>query len=268
MAFTTNQGTRIYWDEQGHGEPMLLIMGLGYPSAAWYRTRPVLSAKYRTIVFDNRGVGQTDMPPGPYPIPAMAADAAAVLDAAGVENAHIFGISMGGMIAQEFALQYPQRVRSLILGCTAAGGPTAVRADADATQMLMARGSMTREEAAQAAVPFIYHADTPRKLIDEDIDRRRPMFPHPDAYNAQLQGILAWQSYSRLEKIAAPTLVIHGESDRLVPPGNGKLIAERIPGAKLVLIPRASHIFPTDQPEAANKAILDFLASQPVAAGR
>ena len=268
MAFTTNQGTRIYWDEQGHGEPMLLIMGLGYPSAAWYRTRPVLAAKYRTIAFDNRGVGQTDMPPGPYPIPVMAADAAAVLDAAGVENAHIFGISMGGMIAQEFALQYPQRVRSLILGCTAAGGPTAVRADADATQMLMARGSMTREEAAQAAVPFIYHADTPRKLIDEDIDRRRPMFPHPDAYNAQLQGILAWQSYSRLEKIAAPTLVIHGESDRLVPPGNGKLIAERIPGAKLVLIPRASHIFPTDQPEAANKAILDFLASQPVAAGR
>jgi pimeloyl-ACP methyl ester carboxylesterase len=175
---------------------------------------------------------------------------------------------MGGMIAQEFALQYPQRVRSLILGCTAAGGPTAVRADADATQMLMARGSMTREEAAQAAVPFIYHADTPRKLIDEDIDRRRPMFPHPDAYNAQLQGILAWQSYSRLEKIAAPTLVIHGESDRLVPPGNGKLIAEKIPGAKLVLIPRASHIFPTDQPDAANKAILDFLASQPVAAGR
>jgi len=268
MAFTNNQGTKIYWDEQGQGEPMLLIMGLGYPSVAWYRTRPVLAKKYRTIAFDNRGVGQTDMPPGPYPIPVMASDAAAVLDAAGVDTAHIFGISMGGMIAQEFALQYPKRVRSLILACTAAGGPTAVRADGETTQMLMARGSMTREEAAQAAVPFIYHPDTPRKLIDEDIETRRRWFPHPDAYNAQLQGILAWESYSRIAQIAAPTLVIHGESDRLVPPGNGKLIAEKIPGAKLVLIPCASHIFPTDQPEAANKAILDFLASQPVAAGR
>jgi len=268
MGFTTNQGTKIYWDEQGQGEPMLLIMGLGYPSVAWYRTRPVLAVKYRTIAFDNRGVGRTDMPAGPYPIPLMASDAAAVLDAAGVETAHIFGISMGGMIAQEFALQYPKRVRSLILACTAAGGPTAVRADAEATQMLMARGSMTREEAAQAAIPFIYYPDTPRKLIDEDIKVREPWFPHPDAYNAQLQGILAWESYSRLSQINAPTLVIHGESDRLVPAGNGKLIAEKIPGAKLVLIPRASHIFPTDQPQAANKAILDFLASLPVAAAR
>jgi len=268
MAFTTNQGIKIHWDEQGQGEPILLIMGLGYPSAAWYRTRPVLAAKYRTIAFDNRGVGQTDMPLGPYPIPVMAADAGTVLDAAGVESAHVYGISMGGMIAQEFTLQYPQRVRSLILGCTAAGGPTAVRADADTTQMLMTRGSMTREEAAQVAVPFIYHPDTPRKLIDEDIKIREPWFPHPDAYNAQLQGILAWESYSRLEKIRTPTLVIHGDSDRLVPPGNGKLIAEKIPGAKLVLIPRASHIYPTDQPEAANKAVQEFLASLPVAAGR
>jgi pimeloyl-ACP methyl ester carboxylesterase len=268
MAFTTNQGTRIYWDEEGHGEPMLLIMGLGYPSAAWYRTRPVLSPKYRTIVFDNRGVGRTDMPPGPYPIPVMASDAATVLDAAGEESAHVFGISMGGMIAQEFALQYPKRVRSLILGCTAAGGPTAVRAEADATQMVLARSAMTGEEAAQAAIPFIYHPDTPRTLIEEDLKVREPWFPHPDAYTAQLQGILAWEGYSRIAQIAAPTLVIHGEADRLVPPGNGKLIAEKIPGAKLVLIPRASHIFPTDQPEAANKAILDFLASLPVAVGR
>src|SRR5215472_9043093 len=148
MGFVVNQGTKIYWDEQGQGEPLLLIMGLGYPSDAWYRTRPALAGKYRTIAFDNRGVGRTEMPPGPYPIPVMASDAAAVLDAAGVDKAHVFGISMGGMIAQEFALQYPQRVRSLVLGCTASGGPTAVRADGEATQMLMARGSMTGEEAA------------------------------------------------------------------------------------------------------------------------
>jgi 3-oxoadipate enol-lactonase len=267
MAFMVNQGAKIYWDEEGTGDPLLLIMGLGYPSCAWYRTRPVLSKKFRTIAFDNRGVGQSDRPAGPYPIALMASDAAAVLDAAKVESAHVFGISMGGMIAQEFTLQYPNRVRSLILGCTAAGGPHAVRSEPEATQMLMARGNMTREEAAQAALPFIYHPGTPQKLIDEDLEVRKPWFPHPDAYTAQLQGILAWEAYSRLGQIAAPTLVIHGESDRLVPAGNGKLIAERIPGATLVTLAHASHIFTTDQPEAAHRSILEFLSSRQRAAG-
>src|SRR5215471_12217229 len=262
MAYVENQGARIYWDEQGMGDPSLLIMGLAYPSCMWFRTRAVLSKQFRTIAFDNRGIGNSDVPPGPYPIALMASDAAAVLDAAGVESAHVFGISMGGMIAQEFALQYPKRLRSLILGCTAPGGPNAVRAEPDAVQMLMARGSMTREEAAEAALPFIYDPGTPRRLIEEDMEIRRPWFPHPQAYNAQLQGILAWEAYSRLGNIAAPTLVIHGESDRLVPAGNGKLIAERIPGAKLVMIPHASHLFLTDQTDAAHRFLLQFLEEQ------
>jgi len=261
MGVVTNQGAKIYWDEKGQGEPSLLIMGLGYPSDAWYRTRPVLAQHYRTIAFDNRGVGRSEMPPGPYPIPVMASDAAAVLEAAACDSAHIFGISMGGMIAQEFALQYPQRVRSLILGCTAPGGPRAFRSDPEATAMLMSRGKMTREEAAEAAVPFIYDRGTPRIRIDEDIAIRRPWFPAAEAYNAQLEGILAWQCYDRLPQIDAPTLVIHGESDRLVPAGNGKLIAENIRGAKLVMLPNASHIFTTDQGELAHQAILEFLSS-------
>src|SRR5579864_2692991 len=136
MPFVENQGARIYWDQQGRGEPILLIMGLGYTSHMWYRIRPRLAEHYLTLAFDNRGVGLSDVPPEPYSIPLMASDAAAVLDAAQVESAHVFGVSMGGMIAQEFALQYPKRVRSLILGCTAAGGQTAVRADPEATQML------------------------------------------------------------------------------------------------------------------------------------
>src|SRR5882672_10728057 len=139
MPFIDNQGAKIYWDEQGEGEPVLLIMGLGYPSAMWYRTRPLLAARYRTIALDNRGVGRSDVPPGPYPIALMASDAAGVLDASGLESAHVYGVSMGGMIAQEFALQYPKRVRSLILGCTAAGGPHAVRAESAALQTLMRR---------------------------------------------------------------------------------------------------------------------------------
>ena len=262
MPFVENQVARIYWDEQGHGTPVLLIMGLGYPSYMWHRTRPALATNYQTIAFDNRGVGRSEVPIGPYPIALMASDAAAVLDAAGIESAHVFGVSMGGMIAQEFALQYPKRVLSLILGCTAAGGPTAVRAEPEAAQMLMTRDKMSPEQAAEASVPFIYDSTTPRERIDEDIAIRRPWFPRPAAYTAQLQGILAWEAYSRLSGIAVPTLVIHGESDRLVPPGNAKLIAERIPGAKLVIIPHASHLFLTDQTEVSHRIILQFLNEQ------
>ncbi len=261
MAFFENQGARIYWDEQGKGEPVLLIMGLGYPSYLWHRTRPALKERYRTVALDNRGSGQSDAPDGPYSIALMASDAAAALDAAGVRSAHVFGLSMGGMIAQEFALQYPARVRSLILGCTAPGGPNAVRAEKNVTEILMAR-NMSPEDAARAMRPYIYDPATPLDRIEEDMAIRRKWFPRPEAYMAQLQGIFAWEAYSRLDRIAAPTLVIHGQSDQLVPAGNGELIASRVPGAKLVMLPHASHIFTTDQPEASQRAIMDFLGRQ------
>lgn len=261
MAFTQNQGAKIYWDQQGEGAPLLLIMGLGWTSHMWHRSRPVLSTHFRTIALDNRGVGQSDVPPGPYSISLMASDAAAVLDAAGVERAHILGVSMGGMIAQEFALQYPHRVRSLILGCTAPGGPHAVQAEREVIDLLLApRGNP--EEAAKAVYPYIYDPGTPAERMEEDLAVRRPWFPTLEAYLAQLHGIMAWEAYSRLPQIAAATLVIHGESDRLVPPENGRRIAARIPNAKVVMIPDASHIFPTDQTEASHRAMLDFLAAQ------
>jgi 3-oxoadipate enol-lactonase len=260
MSFVENQGTKIYWDEQGEGAPVLLIMGLGYTSIMWNRIRPALAQHFRTVAFDNRGVGRSDVPPGPYSIATMASDAAAVLDAAGIACAHVFGVSMGGMIAQEFALQYPARTRLLILGCTAPGGPLAVRAESKVIEVLLARG-MTPEEARDAILPYIYDAVTPREKIEEDISVRQPWLPTPEGYIAQVQAILTWESYSRLAQITAPTLVIHGKSDALVPPGNGELIAKRIPGAKLVLLDHASHLFLTDQTEAAQKVILDFLSS-------
>src|SRR4029077_10195169 len=160
MAFLENQGARIYWDEQGKGDPVLLIMGLGYPSYLWHRTRPTLKERYHTIALDNRGSGQSDAPPGPNSIRLLAFDPPAALDAAGVDRAHVFGLSMGGMIAQEFALQYPTRVRSLILGCTAAGGPTAVRGEKHVTETLTARDK-SFEELTQAMRPFVYDSSTP-----------------------------------------------------------------------------------------------------------
>lgn len=260
MSFVENQGTRIYWDEQGDGPPVLLIMGLGYASAMWHRIRPALSQHFRTIAFDNRGVGLSEVPPGPYSVATMATDAAAVLDAANVAVARVFGVSMGGLIAQEFALQYPARTRSLILGCTAPGGPSAVRAENKVVDVLFARG-MTPEQAREAILPYIYDAATPKEKIDEDLKVRQRWLPSVAGYMAQLQGVLAWESYSRLAQITAPTLVLHGNSDALVPPANGQLIAARIPGARFVLLDHASHLFLTDQTEAAHKEIFKFLSA-------
>ena len=260
MPFADNQGARIYWDEQGRGAPVLLIMGLGWTSAMWHRTRPILAERYRTVALDNRGVGRSDVPPGPYSIALMASDAAAVLDAAGIERAYIFGVSMGGMIAQEFALQYPQRVDALLLGCTAAGGPHAVQPDSEVLQMLFRRG-LSPDEFAESMNPFIYHSSTPRERIEEDMAVRRQWYPSDSGFAAQLQGILGWEAYSRLPQIAARTLLVHGDSDRLIPPANGDLIAKRIRSAKFVLIPNAGHIFSTDQPAATHREVLEFLAS-------
>jgi pimeloyl-ACP methyl ester carboxylesterase len=237
-------------------------MGLGYTLEMWHRTAPVLAHHYRTILFDNRGVGRSDVPSGAYAIPAMAADAAAVLDSAGVDRAHVFGISMGGMIAQEFALQYPKRVRSLVLGCTSHGGPEAVLADAEVLTTLAARGMMSPEEGVRTMISFIYDRGTPMERIEEDLVIRRRTFPTIQGYFGQLQGIFAYESRTRLSQLSVPTLVVHGESDRLVPPENGRRLARLIRGARLEMLAGASHIFPTDQPEKSHNTILSFLAEQ------
>jgi pimeloyl-ACP methyl ester carboxylesterase len=261
VPFTNSNGCRIYWEESGAGDPLLLIMGLGYSHEMWHRTRPAMAEHYRAIVYDNRGVGKSDLPAGPYPIAQMADDAAAVMDAAGVEWSHVYGISMGGMIAQELALNHPERVWSLILGCTTCGGANAVPAAPLVMQTLMDRATMTPEEGVEAMVPFIYSASTPRSRIDEDLAIRRRTFPAAAGYLAQIQGILGWSSFDRLHNIRVPALVLHGGADQLVPPENGRILSRKIPGARLKLFEGASHIYPTDEPEASNQEVLSFLAN-------
>jgi pimeloyl-ACP methyl ester carboxylesterase len=259
MPITTNAGANIYWEEEGSGDPLLLIMGLGYTLDMWYRARPHFARRYRTILFDNRGVGRSDVPPGPYPVPLMASDALAVLDAAGAAQAHVLGLSLGGMIAQELALAAPDRVRSLVLGCTTCGGPELEPAAPDVLAALMARGSMSVDQGVEVMVPYIYDASTPRSRIDEDLAVRRRTFPTAAGYYAQVQGVAAFSTSDRVGSLAMPVLVIHGETDRLVPVGNGRVLARKIPGAELVILPNASHVFPTDQPEASLAAVVSFL---------
>jgi 3-oxoadipate enol-lactonase len=260
MPYLERDEAKIWWDSEGSGDPVLLIMGLGYPSDMWYRLLPALTERHRAIWFDNRGVGRTGVPPGPYPMEMMADDAAAVLDDAGEDSAHVVGVSMGGVIAQELALRHPHRVRSLVLACTHPGGAEAEPLEEAAAQMLTARAGLSPQEAAEIAVPFVYAESTPRERVEEDIARRMANPTSPQGYLNQLQGVLAHGgTHSRLGSISVPTLVVHGTADRLVPPANARILAAAIPGARLELIGGAGHIFFTDAPERSAKVLSDFL---------
>lgn len=261
MPFANSSGCQIYWEESGAGEPLLLIMGLAYSHELWHRTRPAMAEYYRTIVFDNRGAGKSGLTAGPYPVAQMADDAVAVLDAVGVERAHVYGISMGGRITQELALSHPDRIRSLILGCATCGEPNGVPMTAHVRQAVIASLTMTPEEGTEAMVPFQYGASTPRARIDEDLAIMRRTFPQPAGSLAQIQGMAGWSSFERLPNIRVPTLVLHGEMDQLVPPENGRILARTIPAARLRLFEHASHMYPTDEPEESNQEVLRFLAS-------
>src|SRR5207245_566328 len=221
------------------------------------------NARFRTIRFDNRGVGRTGVPRGPYTVETMAADAVAVLDAAGEPSAHVVGASMGGLVAQEVALSYPERVRSLVLACTFPGGADSAPFDADAAQMVVNRASMTPEEAAEAAIPFVYAAGTPRSRIDEDFAVRLAIPTAPEGYRNQMEGSAQWRgAYPPLAGIRGPPAVVPGTDNRTRPPAQAQLLAGAIPGARLEWIEDASHVFFTDQPERTTEVLLDFLPAR------
>jgi 3-oxoadipate enol-lactonase len=259
MPFLENLGASVYWDEQGSGAPFLLISGLAWSSNFWHRIRPLLRGRYRTIAFDNRGTGQSSAI-APYSIPQMAADAAAVLNAARVNTAHIFGLGMGGMIAQELALQYPKKVRSLILGGTSPGGPAVVSPEPD---VITALKSVEHSDQFLSALNALSHAEgTPPQRVQEDLEMAKKAAASSDVCAAQLRAIETWDAGSRLQELNVPTLVIHGAKDRIFPAKNAQLLAAKIPGAKLKLIARAGYLFLTDQPEASQAALLEFLTAQ------
>jgi 3-oxoadipate enol-lactonase len=244
--------TGLHWESTGTGDPVLMIMGLGLSGGAWWRTVPVLSRSLRVITFDNRGVGRSHARFPSYTTEAMADDAAAVLDAAGVERAHVYGFSLGGMVAQQLALRHPGRVRSVVLGATHAGGPHAVRPDGDVIAFFRRRASMRAEEAARASVPFNYGPRCRREHKDriaEDIARRLA-HPFPElAYRAQMFAAALHNCHRRVRRIEAPALVVHGRHDRVVPVANAEILAGRIPLARLRILEDSGHLYSTEQPE-------------------
>lgn len=236
-------------------------MGLSFTLDMWYRIIPPLSENHRVIAFDNRGVGRSDIPPGPYSIGAMAEDAMAVLDDAEARQPTILlGASMGGMIAQEMALRYPTRFRALLLGCTACGPfyrwtwPH-LEHSPGFWHWLRLKG----EARERAMIRLLYSKTTPPDRIEEDIRVRATRQPPVRAVLNQLAGILAWSSYRRLPNLRLPALIVHGEHDHVLPPANGRMVARRIPGSEFVVIPDAGHMIVTDQPEIAILTMQRFL---------
>src|SRR5438067_44030 len=168
-------------------------MGLGMASTVWWRTIPVLAKGLRVVSFDNRGVGRSDCPRGPYTLTQMADDALAVMDAAKLKSASIYGISLGGMIAQELALRHPERVRALVLGATTAGGTRHQLPNRDVLDFLRRREDLPFEEAVWASVPYNYGSATRARhaeRIGQDVVQRLLFPPNPEGYRAQLSA--AW----------------------------------------------------------------------------
>ena len=266
MPYVTNQGVKLYWQEQGSGPPVLLIMGLSFTSEMWFRVVPRLTNSYRTIIFDNRGIGRSDVPRGPYTIRTLASDAEAVLDAAGVPAAHVVGASMGGMVAQELALRSPGRVLSLMLGCTSYSGLFSRWPNFRKGPNQLSWFRASHQEREWAMRHMLYAAGTSQQMIEEDIGIRCQCGWTYKGVLSQLAGILLWSSYHRLPRLKVPTLVVHGAEDHVLPPDNGRIVASRIPHARFVLIPHAGHVFITDQPELTIQCLLQFL--QEVSGGR
>lgn len=238
---------RIYYEIYGQGEPLLLIMGLGGHILDWGRALlQELAEHYRVIIFDNRGSGRTDQPSGPYSIKQMARDTIGLMNAIGLKQASIFGVSMGSMIAQEIAINNSEKVEKLVLGCTHAGGDMQVKPAPEIEVYLIPRTDLTLQGAlwwsAPAGYPpeFIYaHPEIVEKKIQANM--AYPCQPH--AYLAQLAAFKEYDSHSRISSIKAPTLMITGQKDVLVPPENSRIMSRQIPNARLSEIEGAGHLF-------------------------
>lgn len=254
-------GAEIAWYDEGSGSPVLLVMGLAYPAAAWHRQVPVLAQHHRVLTVDNRGTGGSAFAPGaPYTVEQMAGDLLAVLDAAGEQKAHLVGISMGGLMAQQLALECPQRWMSLTLMATHPGLANAVFPPEVLSFVFESRTTMTVEQAREASIPYNYAPETPRAEIERDWAVRAAGSALPEAYTAQSTGTATWSRFEELGGIATPTQVLHGAQDRLVVRENADLVAGRIPDAKLVLVDGANHLLTTDRADEVNRLLLEWFA--------
>ena len=269
MPTTEVNGLNLHYEVRGSGDPLLMVMGMGASSASW---DPELLAKlansFQVITYDNRGTGLSDKPDIPYSLRMFADDGAALLDSLGLGRVHLFGVSMGGMIAQEFAINHGPRLQTLTLGCTTFGGKRAVPPPPESIALLTApRDGASEEEIMRRGWPLAYSAGYLRDHRDRLEARIPRLLANPTpvfAYKRHLEATYGLKTYDRLSEIHTPTLVITGGGDVLIPAKNSEILAEQISGARLHIIPTVGHAFFNEAPEEFLKVFVPFIQAHPM----
>jgi pimeloyl-ACP methyl ester carboxylesterase len=267
MPFVRSNGIDICYQVNGAGRPLLLIAGVGYGQWFWRKVVPGLGKRYRVITFDNRGAGESDKPAGPYSVPMMAADTAGLLDALNIKGAYVLGHSLGGYIAQELIVARPDLVGKLILASTNYGGAKTIPITVEAMKVLTDRSGdpveLIRRGIAIAGAPGF--AERRLEVAKELVEYRFTNPVPPVQYAAQVAAGAAMVAFTeevvdqRMAAIRVPTLILFGEYDNVVPPGNAKLMANKIAGAKVKILPGVGHIFAIEDPPATIAAVAEFM---------
>jgi 3-oxoadipate enol-lactonase len=260
MPFASRDGVEIWWEERGAGSPLLMVMGFGNSSALWGPLADALAQDFRVILVDNRGTGRSDRPAGPYTVPEMAADALAVLDDAGIDKATVFGVSLGGVIAQQIAITDPDRVSGLVLGCTTC--PAHSESGSRVALSLLLLGAFLPPPVTRRLMrPYTYSARTPLTTIAGFTAVRKAAAASRRTVWRQASAGM-FETCSRIGSLDTPTLVIHGSDDRLIPVSNGRRLAELIPGAAFVELANAGHMFFLEHPDATVAAVREHLLAR------
>jgi pimeloyl-ACP methyl ester carboxylesterase len=248
---------KIKWEVHGDGEPLLLIQGLGYARWSWDPVVPGLAERYRVLSFDNRGIGESDKPDGPYTARQMAGDALQVLDEAGIDRAHVLGASLGGMIAQEVAFAAPRRVRKLVLCCTTPGGAETVPMPDVTVQLFAEAATLAPEVSLRRFIENALGLNPPAGLVDELYRRRIEDPPDQAGWLAQAAAGMTFAGVDG--EIAAPTLIVTGTADNVVDHRNADVLARRIAGARVERLSGAGHLFFWEQPDEFVRIVKEFL---------
>jgi len=259
-------GIDIYYETHGTGQPLVLIAGLGYPAWEWHRMVPHLAEFFQVITLDNRGVGKSSKPAGPYSASLLAADTIALLDQLGIQQAVIVGHSMGGFIAQEIAVTYPQRVSNLVLCSTNFGGPHHIPITPEAWGVLsdVTSDPVTRFKNGLVVSTAPSFVEKNPEIIQQWLEWRIQNPVDLVGYQAQMAiglGLLAEAASfeHKLPAIKVPTLIVFGEHDKVVPAANASLLARQIPNSRVAILPSAGHFFPIETPEEAARIFVEFI---------
>jgi len=267
MPTVRSNGIDIYYEEHGSGEPLLLIMGWGGNAATWKPQLPGLAEHFRVIAFDNRGVGRTSSPETPYTTRAMAEDTRGLLDALDIESAHVFGISMGGMIAQELVLAHPDRVDALVLACTSPGSKRAAGYRELQKNITEFNGTFGEDgPSLDWFQEFLKRLWTDDAIVQSDTHLQDFVLslirfpPTKRGLRNQSSAVSTHDAYERLSQIRQHTLVMTGDKDGLIDYENSFILAGRIPNSELKIFPGLKHAFHLEEPHAVNNVLIEFIA--------